>query len=65
MHIQKISVIMQPTKPIDLSVITDILLSVAHPFPSPRYPDFRALAEEISLVLSEVKVNAVGKEMEE
>lgn len=53
------------TKPINLNVITDILLSVVHPFLSPRYPDFLVLAEEISLVLSEVKANAVGKEMRE
>lgn len=53
------------TKPINLNVITDILLSVVHPFLSPGYPDFLVLAEEISLVLAEVKANAVGKEMGE
>lgn len=53
------------TKPIDLNVITDILLSVVHPFLSWGYPDFLVLAEEIFLVLAEVKANAVGKEMRE
>lgn len=48
------------TKPIDPNVITDLLLSVVHPFLSPRYPDFPVLAEEVSLEHAEVKANAVG-----
>lgn len=50
------------TKSIDLNVIIDLLLSVVHPFLSPGYPDFLVLAEEVSLVLAEVKANAVGEE---
>lgn len=53
------------TKPIDPNVITDLLLSVVHPFLSPGYPGFLVLAEEVSLVLVEVKANAVGEERRE
>lgn len=53
------------TKPIDPDVIIDLLLSVVHPFLSQGYPDFLVLAEEVSLVLAEVKANAVGKERRE
>lgn len=53
------------TEPIDPNVIIDLLLSVVHPFLSPGYPDFLVLVEEASLVLAEVKANAVGEERRE
>jgi len=53
------------TKHVDPNVIIGLLLSVVHPFLSPGYPDFLVLAEEVSLVLAEVKANAVGEERRE